>query len=586
MKIRITILMLIAFLLQLSVINRLQAQTSIVINYAYGYDSITNYCSAPIDLAFYVEGDEHGYQPGDVLKLKTNYGDGTIDSSNWTIPTIPLPNGDSSFWFSYHHIYNSVGSFSCQYIVTGPDGTSDTITRPNEIFIHDTCGAISGMVYLDMNSNCVNDAGDIALPNDYVRIMSGSTFIAAALTDNTGHFSVNVQTGNNFTVEASNNIYSFNTSCPTSGLYNITSLPAANLDFGLGCTLGFDLTGYLFGWYFKPGSNTTLSVGLSNMRCLSTSGQAKLILDPLLTYTGANPAPNIISGDTLIWIFSNLYYTSNNMLSFANIGVTTSSSAIVGDSIHLKYIIDPIQGDSVPSNNIIYSSYPIVNSWDPNGKQVSPSGETAAGYIAPATDLTYTISFQNTGNSAASNVIILDTLNNNLDPATVQIIGASHAMRVSLTGANILKFTFNNIMLPDSSANEAGSHGYIIFKIKQKPLLSGGITIKNKAFIYFDFNPAIVTNQTLNTILATGIHEMNFTPDSISIYPNPAADNLTIEVPQQATIEILNIQGQLVKTLLASSTKTIVDVSALPGGVYVVEVKTEKGIKVKKFIKE
>ena len=580
-------------MIQLFGISSLHAQTSIVINYAYGYDSITNYCSAPITLQYYVEGIAHGYQNGDLIKLKTNYGDGTTDSLNWIIP--PMGH-DSTFTYSYYHTYNSVGSFSCQYIVTGFDGSADTITHYNEIFIHDTCGTISGLVYVDMNSNCLYDAGDIALPYYHMKIMSGSTQIAAPFTDNAGHYSVNVQSGSNYTVEPGSNSYSFNTTCPASGSYQVTAVPAANLDFGLGCTQGFDLTGYLMAVHFKPGMNTTFAVGLSNMRCLPTSGQAKLVLDPLLTYTGANPTPSQISGDTLIWNFSNLFYNSNNILPFATVGVTTSSSAIIGDSIHLKYIIDPIQGDSVPSNNIIYSSYPILNSWDPNGKQVSPLGETSAGNIAPATDLTYTILFQNTGTAPAVNVMVLDTLNNNLDPSSVEIIGSSHVMNLSLINPNVLKFSFNNIMLPDSSANEAGSHGFIIFRVKQKPVLTNGTTITNKAHIYFDFNHAIVTNQTLNTILTTGITENNLNDKSIKIYPNPATDNLIIETAQPSTIEISNIQGQLIKTLLTTGNKTnvdhvgyssyVVDVSTFPSGVYIVEVKTEKGVAVKKFVKE
>ena len=82
-----------------------------------------------------------------------------------------------------------------------------------------------------------------------------------------------------------------------------------------------------------------------------------------------------------------------------------------------------------------------------------------------------------------------------------------------------------------------------------------------------------------------GINE-NLINNSTAIYPNPATDNITIETPQQSTIEISNIQGQLIKTLVASSIKTNIDVSALPSGVYVVQVKTEKGIVVRKFVKE
>jgi hypothetical protein len=72
----------------------------------------------------------------------------------------------------------------------------------------------------------------------------------------------------------------------------------------------------------------------------------------------------------------------------------------------------------------------------------------------------------------------------------------------------------------------------------------------------------------------------------ISFYPNPAVSNITIVTMQHSEIEISNIQGQLIKTIATNEGKTNVDVSAFPSGVYVVEVKTNKGVAVKKFIKE
>ena len=86
--------------------------------------------------------------------------------------------------------------------------------------------------------------------------------------------------------------------------------------------------------------------------------------------------------------------------------------------------------------------------------------------------------------------------------------------------------------------------------------------------------------------LPNGIDNINQNSILISFFPNPTVDNLTIETPPHSTIEISNIEGQLIKTLTASGTKTNVDVSALPCGVYVVQVKTEKGVGVRKFIKE
>lgn len=71
-----------------------------------------------------------------------------------------------------------------------------------------------------------------------------------------------------------------------------------------------------------------------------------------------------------------------------------------------------------------------------------------------------------------------------------------------------------------------------------------------------------------------------------TIYPNPSTNTLTIESLQSAIIKITNIQGRLIKTYTITDNKTSIDVSAFPSGVYVVEVKTEKGIEVRKFVKE
>ncbi|MFH0893933.1 MAG: T9SS type A sorting domain-containing protein [Bacteroidota bacterium] len=73
---------------------------------------------------------------------------------------------------------------------------------------------------------------------------------------------------------------------------------------------------------------------------------------------------------------------------------------------------------------------------------------------------------------------------------------------------------------------------------------------------------------------------------SVILYPNPAQNNITIITTQNPSISFLNIQGQLMKTVSSNSNKTVVDVSAFPVGLYLVEVRTEKGVEVRKFVKE
>ena len=45
------------------------------------------------------------------------------------------------------------------------------------------------------------------------------------------------------------------------------------------------------------------------------------------------------------------------------------------------------------------------------------------------------------------------------------------------------------------------SHGFITYRIQPKTGLADSTELKNTAFIYFDFNPAIQTNYTLNTFV-------------------------------------------------------------------------------------
>ncbi|MFH0865924.1 MAG: T9SS type A sorting domain-containing protein [Bacteroidota bacterium] len=72
----------------------------------------------------------------------------------------------------------------------------------------------------------------------------------------------------------------------------------------------------------------------------------------------------------------------------------------------------------------------------------------------------------------------------------------------------------------------------------------------------------------------------------IKIYPNPAEDIIFLEILQKAEVEILNIQGKVMKTYAVDKNKTVVDVSAFPYGVYFMKIKTDSGFFVEKLIKQ
>ncbi|MFH0867226.1 MAG: YCF48-related protein [Bacteroidota bacterium] len=94
------------------------------------------------------------------------------------------------------------------------------------------------------------------------------------------------------------------------------------------------------------------------------------------------------------------------------------------------------------------------------------------------------------------------------------------------------------------------------------------------------------SSDTSNIISMTvGIDEVYFNND-FTIHPNPATCEIEISLAEKSEIEILNIKGQLIKTINTEEDFIRIDISGFARGMYFVKVKTEEGVEVKKFIKE
>lgn len=212
--------------------------------------------------------------------------------------------------------------------------------------------------------------------------------------------------------------------------------------------------------------------------------------------------------------------------------------------------------DGLPSISI--DCQPSVAAYDPNDKQGFPIGYGLDHYIERNTDLEYRIRFQNTGTFFATDVVIRDTLSPHLDAFSVQPQVSSHAYTWRLVKNNILEFTFDNIMLPDSGRDLAGSQGFIDFRIKQQPNLPLSTRIENTAGIYFDRNPPIYTNTTWHTIGENFIRITDLPAVAkgdktvqITAFPNPFTQATTIRVEgdtnyRDLQLEVYNAMGQLV----------------------------------------
>ncbi len=101
-----------------------------------------------------------------------------------------------------------------------------------------------------------------------------------------------------------------------------------------------------------------------------------------------------------------------------------------------------------------------------------------------------------------------------------------------------------------------------------------------------DYNPKIsgLSIRCINdSTTGTGKINMN---DNINIYPNPANDNINIDIEEEACIEILNIQGQIVFNESLTTKINNLDISRLNSGVYILRIKADRGVTLRKLIKQ
>ncbi len=227
-----------------------------------------------------------------------------------------------------------------------------------------------------------------------------------------------------------------------------------------------------------------------------------------------------------------------------------------------------------------------VGSFDPNDKIGFPAGFGPLHYIRPGTDIEYLIRFQNTGTDTAFHVVVRDTLDGWLDPATIQPGASSHPYRFELKGRGIAVFDFENIGLPDSSVNHSLSNGFVKFRISPKADVPLETDLHNRAAIYFDHNPPVGTNTTKHRVGENFILA-NWQPTrpelALKITPNPMGDLATVELAglpagQRISVKIFDSAGRLVFSEMATAPAFQLRRGELPEGFFLLKIETEIGL--------
>jgi len=501
-----------------------------------------------------------------------------------TLPNILLSGNFNSSNNPFSCVPNFIPAMDSASLAMPLCQNNDIVNNPNG------CGSaagISGLTYFDDNQNCILGANEPKVANIKLNLFNPLTNqFGLTYTNGNGYYNYPCLTGTYFVlIDTLNKPYIPVCNYPgidTMVLCTSGSPFVQNVNFDIACKLGVDIgvqsimekNGVVF-----PGQQHAIHIILGDLsrwyglNCSAgTGGDVTITIGGPVTFIGADSNALVPSINGNIYSYSIPDFGAVNYLTDFQLLFLTNTSAQAGEQICVHIEIAPDTADINLFNNNMDYCYQVVNSYDPNYKEVYPTD------VAPLFQdwLTYTIHFQNLGTAPAINIRLLDTLDSNLDAETFEVINYSHYNTVTLMDG-ILDFRFPNILLPDSASNPTASQGFVQYRIKPKANLGAGTQIENTAHIYFDYNPAVVTNTTVNNFITTVSNKSLPIASRLWLYPNPSTGIFNISA--SANIEVYNLIGDLI---LSENNTTSIDLTAAPKGMYYVKL---NGGKIEKLIK-
>jgi hypothetical protein len=281
------------------------------------------------------------------------------------------------------------------------------------------------------------------------------------------------------------------------------------------------------------------------------------------------PAFNAQNGNTYTWTFTDTLVYGE----FKTIHLYDSVSCFATDGLSKCFqVLAEGFEDCNASNNEAQVCQIVNGSYDPNHIQVlqdeSPNQYVYEWEIAEnRLWYTYRIQFQNTGTAPAQTVVVSNPIPSFFDETSVQLLSSSHNAILVNAGNGLIRFIHNQINLPDSSENFAGSIGTIVYRIQANQELMPGQFIANQASIVFDVNPAIQTNEALVGIPEpTGISQDS--KGAQLFYPNPASHQINVNADWVRMVSIFNLQGQLVLQQAIEANAKTISINHLNAGFY------------------
>ena|GEM_PF-2029703 len=437
---------------------------------------------------------------------------------------------------------------------------------------------LNGTVYLDQNSNNIMDAGEVGLGGAIVYING----CFGAMTQMDGTYAIyNCDSADVIQITLPTNMNVLSVTPQQQTIVSGQSVYDFAVVLDTTPEVSVSLTHYGPLWV-NAGSNYLLNV--SNNCGSFISGSYQLVLDSSLSFVSSSIPYTSANGQVYEWDFTDL-----PPLSYINNTITVLSDSLLLDStyVYSSATVQTSYTELNMANNTDDAAFYINASYDPNFIENSPSDILSQSFVNSSEYIEYTIHFQNTGSAPANKVRILNPISQYLIKPSFELVCSSHQCDVIYNPDGSLVFLFNEINLPAASVNEAGSHGFVTYRMRCNSGLQIDEVINNTADIFFDFNTPVTTNTTENYLTGTHVSIGNVNAGNLSVFPVPSGDFVNIKSSfgdNKGKLVVATTGGTVLFEDYTKGEITTLDVRDYKKGVYIIKLVTAEKVLLGKMV--
>ncbi|MGB1032833.1 MAG: SdrD B-like domain-containing protein, partial [Flavobacteriales bacterium] len=280
----------------------------------------------------------------------------------------------------------------------------------------------AGIVFNDLNQNGVHDDGEEGVPNIEVTLMPENIVLT---TNEFGEFEFDPvpNSWHNLYAQASDELPYVTTGYPQYVGFLNSGDVAIGLSDGLP-NIDFNVN-YYYDQILLCNSESSNQLTIFNSSNVPISGVIDVQLSDIYTEMSHPLGFDSIIDGHYYMSFTDIQPGSSGGIDGGNYSFITPLPDFLGESVFFTTHVTAYYNDQpIGSGDHHYTSI-VTCAYDPNDIAVTPRGYSDEHYLLPSTDLEYKVRFQNAGNAPAQNVLVQDTIPEQLNLNTLELLSNS-----------------------------------------------------------------------------------------------------------------------------------------------------------------